>query len=144
VIIAIDSFNRAADPHILLGALDKTLSPGGLVFITATVASGFEIQSLWEKSPSVIPPDKINLPTVEGLKKYFAEPSWEILELSTPGMFDVEMVYRAIQEEPDEHWPRVIRGLVQHSDAAGRTLLIELLQSQHLTSFARLVIKKKK
>lgn len=144
VLIAIDSFNRASDPRILLGVLAKTLAPGGLVFITATVASGFEIQSLWERSPSIIPPDKLNLPTVEGLKQYFAEPTWEILELSTPGMFDVEMVYRAMRAEPDKQWPRVLRGLVQNTNAAGRISLVELLQSQHLTSFARLVIKKKK
>ncbi|TRZ52564.1 hypothetical protein D4S03_03240 [bacterium] len=144
VVIAIDSFNRASDPYILLEALEKILVPGGLVFATATVASGFEIQSLWEKSPSIIPPDKLNLPTIDGFKKYFTEPIWEIIELSTPGMFDVELVYRSIQAEPNELWPRVIRGLVQHADTAGRTSLVELLQSQHLTSFARLVIKKKK
>ena len=143
VIIAIDSFNRAADPNILLNALYKTLVPGGLVFITATVASGFEIQTLWERSPSIIPPDKINLPTVAGIKQYFDEKTWEIMELSTPGMFDVEIVYRSILENPEWEWPRVVRGLVQHADDAGRTMLIELLQLQHLTSFARMVIKKK-
>ena len=142
IVIAIDSFNRSADPTILLEILESIVLQGGLVFVTATVASGFEIQSLWDKSPSIIPPDKINLPTIDGLKKYFKSPSWEIIELSTPGMFDVEMVYRAIQEEPNEPWPRVIRGLVQNADAVGRTSLVELLQSQHLTSFARLVVKK--
>ena len=143
VVIAIDIFNRASDPRILLGALDKLLAPGGLVFATATVASGFEIQSLWERSPSIIPPDKLNLPTVTGLKQYFTQSAWEIMELSTPGMFDVEMVYRAMQAEPEQQWPRVLRGLIQHADNAGRTSLVELLQSQQLTSFARLVIKKK-
>jgi len=106
------------------------------------VASGFEIQTLWERSPTIIPPDKLNLPTVAGLQQIFAAPTWELLELSTPGMFDVEMVRRAIEAEPDAPWPRVVRALVERTDAAGRTALDELLQSRRLTAFARLVVRK--
>lgn len=144
VIIAIDSFNRSSDPQFLLKVLEEILVPGGLIFMTATVSSGFEVQSLWDESPSVIPPDKLNLPSIEGIKHYFNNPAWEIVELSTPGMFDVEIVLRAMQNNPDKEWPRVLRGLVQNTDFEGRISLIELLQSQQLTSFARFVIKKKK
>jgi len=142
VIVAVDALDRAADLGALVEAFEQLLAPGGVVFATAPVASGFEIQTLWERSPTVIPPDKLNLPTVEGLQQIFASPTWEILELSTPGMFDVEMVRRAIEAEPDAPWPRVVRALVEHTDAAGRTALVELLQSRRLTAFARLVVRK--
>jgi hypothetical protein len=142
VIVAIDALDRAFDLGALVGAFEQLLAPGGLVFATATVASGFEIQTLWERSPTIIPPDKLNLPTVEGLQQIFAAPTWEIIELSTPGMFDVEMVRRAIEAEPDALWPRMVRALVERTDAAGCTALVELLQSRRLTSFARLVVRK--
>jgi hypothetical protein len=142
VIVAVDALDRAADLGALVEAFEQLLAPGGVVFATAPVASGFEIQTLWERSPTVIPPDKLNLPTVEGLQQIFAAPTWEILELSTPGMFDVEMVRRAIEAEPDAPWPRVVRALVERTDAAGRTALVELLQSRRLTAFARLVARK--
>jgi Zn ribbon nucleic-acid-binding protein len=143
VIVAIDAFDRCIDIAGLVRSFEDMLTSGGLIFATAAVASGFEIQTLWEKSPTVIPPDKLNLPTVAGLRKLFAKSSWEIIELSTPGMFDIEMVRRAIQAEPSADWPRIARTLVQGLDTAGRLSMIELLQSLSMTSFARIVIRKK-
>jgi hypothetical protein len=142
VVVAIDAFDRASDLGALVSALKDLLSPGAVIFATVPVASGFEVQTLWEKSPTVIPPDKLNLPSVEGLRQLFNAPAWELLELSTPGMFDVEMVRRAIKVEPNAKWPRVVRAMVERTNAAGRTALVELLQSQCLTSFARLVARK--
>jgi len=143
VVVAVDVLDRAADLRALVEALRQLLAPGGVFFATTPVASGFEIQTLWERSPTIIPPDKLNLPTVEGLYQIFAAPTWELLELSTPGMFDVEMVRRAIEAEPAAPWPRVVRTLVERTDASGRTALVELLQSLRLTSFARLVARRK-
>jgi SAM-dependent methyltransferase len=143
VIIAMDVFNRAPDPQNLLDNFASKLSPGGLIFGTATVASGFEVQTLWERSPTVIPPDKLNLPTVTALQEMFAEPAWEILELSTPGMFDVEVVRQEIARNDEGSWPRTVRALVERTNPSGRLALVELLQSLRLTSFARFVFRKR-
>ena len=142
VIVAIDTLDRAADIGALISSFEKLLSPGGVIFLTASVASGFEIQTLWEKSKTVIPPDKLNLPTVAGLQMLFSAPGWEILELSTPGMFDVEIVRKAIEADPHLPWPRAIRALVERTDESGRLALVELLQSRRLASFARLVARR--
>ena len=143
VIVAIDILDRVADVSQLIGALEATLAPGGIAFITSPVSSGFEIQTLWDSSSSIQPPDKLNIPSVKGLQLLFPAPKWEILELSTPGMFDVELVRRAIAENPNNSWPRIVRSLVDETDAIGKMALVELLQSQRLSSFARLVIKRK-
>lgn len=143
VIVAIDVLDRAADCEVLIKAWADLLVVGGIIFATVPVASGFEIQTLWERSPTVLPPDKINLPSIKGLQQFFAEPTWEILELSTPGMFDVEIVRRAIEMEPTRQWPRVVRSLIEPTSKQAQFSLVELLQSQRLTSFARLVIRKK-
>lgn len=105
------------------------------------MASGFEVQALWERSPSILPPDKINLPSVRGLQKIFAAPEWELLELSTPGMFDVETVHRVITADTDGLWPRVVRPC--HTDAAGRQAMVELLQSRRLAFVLLLVARRK-
>jgi SAM-dependent methyltransferase len=142
VVVAIDALDRASDPALFLQTMGKLVAPGGILFLTAAVASGFEIQTLWGKSPSINPPDKLNLPTVDALQKFFPAPGWEILELSTPGMFDVEMVRRAIEKEKDGPWPRVVRSLVENTDETGRTALVELLQARRLASFARLIARR--
>lgn len=142
VVVAVDVMDRAADPRALVSALERTIAPGGVLFATFPVASGFEVQALWERSPTILPPDKINLPTVNGLMRQFPSPAWELLELSTPGMFDVETVRQAITADPGGPWPRVVRALVERTDAAGRGALVEFLQSRRLTSFARLVARR--
>jgi hypothetical protein len=142
VILAIDALDRAADIGALIQAFSHSLKPGGVVFATVPVSSGFEIQTLWNRSPTILPPDKLNLPSVAGLQLLFAKPQWELLELSTPGMFDVETVRRAVLSAPDSPWPRVIRALVERTDAAGRDELVEFLQSRRLASFARIVARR--
>jgi len=144
VIVAIDILDRVSDISRLISAFEETLALGGIAFITSPVSSGFEVQALWEGSPSIQPPDKLNIPSVKGLQLLFPAPKWEILELSTPGMFDVELVRKAIAENPKQFWPRIVRSLVEETDANGKMALVELLQSQRLSSFARLVIKRVK
>jgi len=142
VIVAIDILDRVSDVSLLINALEETLAPGGISFITCPVSSGFEVQALWDGSLTIQPPDKLNIPSVKGLQLLFPAPKWEILELSTPGVFDVELVSRAIAENPKKSWPRIVRSLVGETDANGKMALVELLQSQRLSSFARLVIKR--
>ena len=144
VIVAIDILDRVADLSLLISALEETLAPGGIAFITSPVSSGFEVQTLWESSPTIQPPDKLNIPSVKGLQLLFSAPKWEILELSTPGIFDVALVRKAIAESPKKSWPRIMRSLVEETDTHGKMGLVELLQSQRLSSFARLVIKRVK
>jgi hypothetical protein len=143
VIVAVDALDRAADLGAMIEAFEHSLAPGGVVFATVPVSSGFEMQALWERSMTVLPPDKLNFPSIMGLQMLFSSPKWELLELSTPGMFDVEMVYQAISSEPNAPWPRALRALVERTDQIGRMALVELLQSRRLASFARLVARKK-
>ena len=144
VIVAVDALDRSSDLKSLVGAFETILTPGGVLFATVSVASGFEVQALWERSNTISPPDKLNLPTVDGLQQIFSGPAWEILELSTPGMFDVEMVRNVMKQAPDQAWPRLLRSLVERTDAAGRMALVEFLQSRRLASFARLIVRRRR
>ncbi len=141
LITAVDAFDRAADLPGLIGAIRRALTSGGLLFATLPVASGFEVQALWSLSPTVSPPDRLNLPSIRGLMNVFSQ-GWELLELSTPGMFDLDIVRRTMAASPAVEWPRVLRTLVLDSDPASRQLLTEFLQSRRLTSFARLVARR--
>ena len=143
VVVAIDVLERIPSIARFLQQMESVVEPGGLLFATCPVSSGFEIQSLWEQSPSVIPPDKLNLPSVKGLIELFsASGKWKILELSTPGMFDVEMVKQTMQSSPDKLWPRSLHALLDNIDHQGVGMFTEYLQSQRLSSFARIVLRR--
>ncbi len=144
VLVAIDVLDRVQNIKGFFSELEKVIKPGGIFFATCPVASGFEIQSLWDKSPSIIPPDKLNLPSISGLIDLFSRSDqWEILELSTPGMFDVECVIQEMKNNIDFNWPRSLHVLLGDIDKQGIVLFTEYLQSQRLSSFARIVLRKK-
>jgi hypothetical protein len=143
VLVAIDVLDRVQNIKGFFSELEKVIKPGGIFFATCPVSSGFEIQSLWEKSPSIIPPDKLNLPSIQGLLHLFSSSGkWEILELSTPGMFDIENVRKELKRDSSVIWPRSLHVLLDDIDKQGIELFTEYLQSQRLSSFARLVLRR--
>lgn len=142
-VAAFDVLDRAADVLGLIGSIRAALRPGGLFFVTAPSVSGFDLQVLWDRSPTMMPPDKLNLLSTEGFSRLFAAPAWEIIEFSTPGMFDVENVRRAMLAEPGVDWPRGVREIVQQRDDGARLELQEYLQRHRLASFARLVVRRR-
>lgn len=140
--LAFDALDRAADLPALIVTLRDTLRTGGLLFATVPSASGFEVQTLWERSDAVLPPDKLNIPSIEGISRLFSPPEWEILELSTPGMFDVDSVRREVQREPDLPWPRFVRSLALEADDDDCAAFQEFLQRSRRASFARLLARR--
>lgn len=139
-ITAFDRFDRVSDLPALVSDFARALRSGGLLFATAPCASGFEIQTLWERDEALLPPDKLNVPSIEGIRRLLAPPRWEILELSTPGMFDAENVRRAVAQDP-ESWPRAVRALVGTGPDGVRALQ-ELLQRTRRASFARVIARR--
>ena len=142
-VTAFDVLDRAADVGELVAAVWSVLHPGGLFLVTAPCISGFDLQVLWERSTAILPPDKLNLLSIAGFTRLFGPPRWEVIELSTPGMFDVENVRQAMLLAPDAEWPRGIRDLVQQPDADARLEFQEYLQRRRLSSFARLVVRRR-
>jgi hypothetical protein len=119
------------------------LNKGGLAFLTATSGSGFEIQLLAGRSPSVLPPDRLNLASIEGLRALFREPAWEICEISTPGLLDVEIVKRHLRDSNgDAEWP-FIHYVLRSRGQECHDSLQEFLQTHLLSSFTRLIVRKK-
>jgi Zn ribbon nucleic-acid-binding protein len=143
VVVAFDVFDRVESIHHLVKNLEKVIRPGGLLFATCPVSTGFEIQTLWDKSPSILPPDKLNFPSVNGFINLFKNSNeWSLLELSTPGMFDVELVKTELSSKTDLKLPRAINALLAGINKQGEGLFTEFLQSQRLSSFARIVLKR--
>lgn len=142
LILAFDVLDRCADPEALFAAAYHILAPGGLILVSTTLSSGFDLQVLWERSESIYPPDRLNLLSVEGLTALFERHGFEALEFSTPGRFDVEIVQRALTEHPEGEWPRFIRYLITNRDKNALNALQDFLQAYRLSSFARLVLRK--
>jgi len=141
VFMVFDYMDRYSDLESLMKNICMSLNPGGLVMANTTLISGFDLQVLWDKSESIYPPERLNLLSTEGLNLMLKRHNFEVLELSTPGGFDMENVTRAIKSLPGAGWPRFIRYLVECRDDSAKHEFQEFLQKHLLSSYGRIALR---
>ncbi len=142
LVLAFDALDRAPDLGALMRAAHSVLEPQGLLLAGSTLISGFDLQTLWDGSESISPPERLNLLTEKGVLSLCERHGFEVLEFSTPGVFDVEIVQRAILAHPEEPWPRFLRYLTTRCEPEVLEGFQEFLQKYRLSSFARLALRK--
>lgn len=142
VISLFDVINRVADIDTLFKQLHRMLRDKGLCFMSANLITGFDMQVLWDKSRNLFPPDRLNAFSVEGLKSLFKRNNFECIELSTPGILDVEIVAKAIENDPEIDVPRFVKYFVLNRNSEIKKSFQEFLQSALLSSYGRILIRK--
>lgn len=141
VVTLFEVADRTSDVDALFARVRAMLPDRGLAFVTAILASGFDIQVLWDRADNVFPPDRLNLFTVDGLEALFARHGFEPLELSTPGILDVEIVAAAARRDPSVEVPRWARYLLGREEHTRRAFQ-QFLQAELLSSYGRVVLRK--
>lgn len=141
--IDIGSLERRSDPMERIAAWARALKPGGLIALTTRSASSLEFRVLGPESPSFIALDRLTLFSIPALQSVLEQHGFEILELSTPGRIDVEVLRQVIAEKSNpggvDFW--------QHALEHGSNLLDHdlqiMLQRHRLSSFVRCLARKK-
>ena len=85
-----------------LSFLNKTcslLKPGGYLYLTTLNGEGFDILTLRDKSKSVSPPHHLNFLNPTSLKHILETTGFEVLDISTPGKLDWDIVEGMIVNE---------------------------------------------
>lgn len=134
--------NNAHAPRELVRSIWDALAPGGLLFLTLVNRDGFDVQVLWDRAPTILPLEHLNLFSIEGLQRMLEESGFRILELSTPGQLDVEIVRNALRNDATLEVPRFIRGLVERRGEAEGASFQEWLQRARLSSHTRVAAQK--
>jgi SAM-dependent methyltransferase len=135
--------DRSADADALMAAVHRMLRPGGLAFVTGILSSGFDIMTLWDRAPNIFPPDRLNVFSVEGLTALAERHDFEVLEFSTPGMFDAATVAQVLDTDGTAGLHRFIAYMVRNRGEEGRQRLQEFLQTNLLSSYGRMLIRRK-
>ena len=137
-----DVLEHQASPFDLMLAAHEALGPGGLLVITTRSGSGFDVQVLWEHA-TIFPLEHINLLSIEGVRRLLTRAGFEVLEASTPGQLDVQMIERVLHERPDAQVPRFLRYFLTHRDRYAKRRLQQFLQENLLSSHLRVVARKR-
>jgi hypothetical protein len=94
LVLYLDSIQRRLVPLAYLTQAHTFLRPGGRLFLTARVSTGFDVLSLQGRTDTLFPYEHVFLPSVQGLTMLLQKAGFEVLECSTPGMLDVARVFR--------------------------------------------------
>ncbi len=138
---AFEVLEHVIDPLAFLSSAKQMLRRGGLLMFTTLTVSGFDIQVLWEKSKSVYPPHHINLLSIEGLRRLIERSGLEIIEFSTPGKLDVDIVRNICFENPDIDIPRFAASIINASEKV-RTSFQSFLKNNNFSSHVRIIAKR--
>lgn len=129
------------DPEAFVRALGAAVRPGGLVVYTTLTISGFDLQELWSRSKSIMPPHHINLLSTKGLDTMTRRAGLEVVELTTPGQLDVDIVANALADDPATPVSRLARSIVT-ADQPARLAFQAFLQAHRLSSHVRVVARR--
>lgn len=135
--------DRIGDIDEFFEYLYAMLKRNGLCFMTDILISGFDLQTLWDKAENIFPPDRLNVFSVEGLKTLFNRHNFECLEFSTPGILDVEIVEKSMRNNPKIKVTKFIEYILRNRSEESKRLFQEFLQENLLSSYARIVLRKK-
>ena len=139
---AFEVLEHVFDPREFLTGIGRVLSPGGILLFTTLSVSGFDMQILWEQSNSIFPPHHLNLLSVEGMRELVGRSGFQLVELSTPGKLDVDIVANAVSDDEDLEIPRFMSYLLNQRDTSTREDLQTFLRTHLLSSHIRVVAKK--
>ena len=142
VITAFEVIDRLSNPKKFLKNVNSMLIKNGLLFLTTSTISGFDLQLLWDKSKNIFPLDHMNLFSIEGIVEIINNSGFKIIELSTPGQLDIEIVKNAIKQNNNIDVPRFISYFIENRDENDHRAFQDFLQISRLSSHLRIVAQK--
>lgn len=140
--VLFESLDRVDEPVKLIQRVAEQLVDGGLLFVTALVSSGFDISVLGIQNRYLYPPDRTNCFSLVGLRQLLEEGGFMLVEVSTPGVLDVEIVQAHIRNDPSIPLSRFEQQILS-ADKKVRSEFQVFLQEQGFSSFARIVARKR-
>jgi hypothetical protein len=141
VILYLTQIQYETDPAAALVKLRGALNPGGLLYLSARVGSGFDVLTLKGATDTIYPFEHTLLPSIDGLRILLEKAGCEVLEITSPGSLDTRYVLDNIDKLAGNDL--FLRYL---SEKCGGNTLAEFqrfLQKSNLSSHARLVARKR-
>lgn len=141
---AFEKMEHQFTPAAFLRGISGMLAPDGLVFFTTRTITGFDLQVLWDKTPYIFVPEHLNLLSIEGLTRLVARCGLELIELSTPGQLDLQLVQHAARQDPSIRLPSFVQYLIDNRDTLAHEDFQAFLQKHRLSSHVRVAARKTK
>jgi hypothetical protein len=143
VMAAFEVIEHLFDPGAFLRWCHANLLADGHVLFTCPNIAGFETMLLG-KASGAVDHEHINLFTPDSLCRLINASGFQVIERSTPGELDVDLVRRALEagDLNEDSLGPVVSRLVRHSDRDVATRLQDLLKRAGLSSNMMVLARK--
>lgn len=139
---AFELLEHLHDPLPFVEKVYSLLNPGGYLFLTTLNGLGFDIQILWELAKSVFPPHHLNFFNPRSVETLLVRKGFEIMEISTPGQLDWDIIEGAYQHE-GLNPGRFLKTVSRYGTAEAKRDLQQWIQANHFSSHMRVIAKKR-
>lgn len=143
IVVSFETIEHVYSPRDFLSRCYELLVPNGLLVLTCPNYEGFDIMTLGSYSDS-LDAEHINMFNPRSLKQLVESLGFEIVEISTPGELDVELVRKKVLDETIslDSQPFLQKVLVDNWEELGGTFQA-YLQTNKLSSHMFLVAQRK-
>jgi len=139
VVLYVNNLQQSLNPLEDIEHAGAKLKPGGLMFLSTRIGTGFDILTLREHA-KVFPFEHVFLPSMVLLKELFSKAGFSVLETTTPGTLDaINVKENEKQINPDESF---IKYMMQSCDINILQDFQRFLQKSGLSSYTQIVVRK--
>lgn len=135
--LSFELFEHLHDPQTFLQDLGRLMVAGDLFIFTTLSGTGLDIQVLWEDSKSVSPPHHLNFFNPKSIALLLSRAGFEVLEISTPGKLDIDILANNSHLIKDRFWRTFIDLASEAERAEWQKLTSSSGWSSHMMAVCR-------
>ena len=136
--------DHLADPLAALRACHRVLEPGGAIVIGNVNTDGFDHQLMGYDNYTFRPPGRVNYYNLRALSAHLSASGFEVVDASTPGRLDVEMVRGYWAEDRSRpRAPFLDELLTNPAHAAATADFQDFLSRNRLSGYQRVLARKR-
>jgi hypothetical protein len=141
-ICAFEQLEHQFSPRESLERWNQLLDRDGMLLLTTRTISGFDLQTLYDRTSYLLIPEHLNLMSMSGLERLLATCGFEIVELSTPGELDVQLVREGVRADPTIRVSDFLKTLLFDRGDEALTDFQSFLQKHRLSSHVRIAARR--
>ena len=130
--VSFELFEHLHNPKLFLERVNTLMNAGDIFIFTTLSGLGLDIQLLWENSKSITPPYHINFFNPHSVKILTETIGLKILEITTPGKLDMDIVLNNKEFVHDRFWSKFIKYTSNQNKEKWQALLAESGWSSHM------------
>lgn len=130
--LSFELFEHLHSPNLFLKKLYNLMKPKDLFYFTTLSSIGVDIQSLWNNSKSITPPQHLNFFNPNSIKILLEKNDFTLLEVNTPGKLDIDILFNQKESIQDKFWKTFINTSSADQKEKMQKFISEIGYSSHM------------